>query len=126
MDFVRDFWLAMESLLMICDIGSPVCFILASFNYPGAIKSTWGRMADELSSETWDLLNSPSEGHEDKGLGLLLRMTRLEDLGLAQLCMPEVNFDSGYESDPSQSQSYVSGREHTLEKRMQLARSYTA
>jgi len=81
---------------------SPVCFILASFNYPGAIKSTWGRMADELSADTWDLLNSSGEGHEDRGLGMLLKMTRLEDLGLGQLCLPDVDFDSEYDSDPSQ------------------------
>lgn len=79
-------------------------------------------MADELSSETWDLLNSPGEGHGDKGLGLLLKMTRLEDLGLAQLCLPEVDFDSGYDSDPS----HMSDRERHTEKRVQLARSYTA
>ena|SRR5882762_1541167 len=81
--------------------GSPVCFILASFNYPGAIKSTWGRMADELSSNTWDLLNSAGQGHKDRGLGMLLKMTRLEDLGLGQLCLPDVDFDSEYDSDPS-------------------------
>ncbi|KZP30032.1 hypothetical protein FIBSPDRAFT_777662 [Athelia psychrophila] len=104
---------------------SPVCFILASFNYPGAIKSTWGRMADELSSETWELLNSPGEGHGDKGLGLLLKMTRLEDLGLAQLCLPEIDFDSGYDSDPSQTRSHISDQERHAEKRVQLARSYT-
>lgn len=83
-------------------------------------------MANELSTETWDLLNSAGEGHGDKGLGLLLKMTRLEDLGLAQLCLPEVDFDSGYDSDPGQTQSYPPSREHQTEKRMQLARTYTA
>ena len=59
-------------------------------------------MADELSSHTWNLLNSPGEGHGDRGLGMLLKMTRLEDLGLGQLCLPDVDFDSDCDSDPSQ------------------------
>lgn len=71
-------------------IGSPVCFILASFNYPGAIKSAWGRMEDEMDDLTWDLLNGPGEGAApgDIGqtLGMVVKMTRLHDLGLAQLC----------------------------------------
>ncbi|KAF8797673.1 hypothetical protein BYT27DRAFT_7237134 [Phlegmacium glaucopus] len=69
---------------------SPVCFILASFNYPGAIKSAWGRMEDEMDDLTWDLLNGPGEGAApgDTGrtLGMVVKMTRLHDLGLAQLC----------------------------------------
>lgn len=83
-------------------------------------------MADELSSDTWELLNSPGEGHGDKGLGLLLKMTRLEDLGLAQLCLPDVDFDSGYDSDPSQMHSQASEHGRGWESRVQLARSYTA
>lgn len=79
--------------------GSPVCFIMASFNYPGAIKSSWGRMADEMDEQTWHLLNSPGEGLGDLGLGLLLRMTRLEDLGLGQLCLPDLDLDSESDSD---------------------------
>ncbi|EAU87554.1 hypothetical protein CC1G_12353 [Coprinopsis cinerea okayama7 len=80
---------------------SPVCFILASFNFPHAIKSTWGRMADEMDDKAWDLLNQPTQGlggaalgGNGKGqgsvtgqaLGMVVRMTRLHDLGLAQLC----------------------------------------
>ena len=64
-------------------------------------------MADELSSDTWDLLNGPGEGHGDRGLGMLLKMTRLEDLGLGQLCFPDIDFDSGDDSDPSQPHSYL-------------------
>ena len=71
-------------------IGSPVCFILASFNYPGAIKSAWGRMEDEMDDLTWDLLNGPGEGAAPgdigRTLGMVVKMTRLHDLGLAQLC----------------------------------------
>jgi hypothetical protein len=84
-------------------------------------------MADELSSETWDLLNSPGEGHSDRGLGMLLKMTRLEDLGLGQLCLPDIDFDSGYDSDPSQVHSHSQSldRERGWQNRMQLTR-YTS
>ncbi|KZT24959.1 hypothetical protein NEOLEDRAFT_1065960 [Neolentinus lepideus HHB14362 ss-1] len=81
-------------------ICSSVCFIAASYNYPEAIRSTWGRTAEELDDQTWEFLNTPGGGHDDMGLGLLLRMSRLHDLGLAQLCFPDENFDSdGSESD---------------------------
>ncbi|KAJ6614668.1 hypothetical protein B0H10DRAFT_2221067 [Mycena sp. CBHHK59/15] len=82
---------------------SPVCFILASFNYPAAIKSAWGHTAEEMDDESWALLNSPGEGNANTGvslgLGMLVRMTRLHDLGLAQLCLPDVDFDDGLHSD---------------------------
>ncbi|KAJ3559220.1 hypothetical protein NP233_g11320 [Leucocoprinus birnbaumii] len=72
---------------------SPVCFILAAFNYPGAIQSAWGRMGDEMDEESWQLLNGPGDGttHSDlsQGLGMLVKMTRLHDLGLAQLCFSD-------------------------------------
>ncbi|KAF9463331.1 hypothetical protein BDZ94DRAFT_1259104 [Collybia nuda] len=75
---------------------SPVCFVLASFNYPGAIQSAWGRMEDEMDDKTWELLNGPGEGsvQNDVGrsLGMLVKMTRLHDLGLAQLCLGEEDF----------------------------------
>lgn len=71
--------------------GSPVCFVLASFNYPGAIQSAWGRMEDEMDDKTWELLNGPGEGNVQndvgRSLGMLVKMTRLHDLGLAQLCL---------------------------------------
>ena len=50
-------------------------------------------MGNQMSDDTWSLLNSPGEGHGDMGLGLLLKMTRLDDLGLGQLCLPDVDFD---------------------------------
>ena len=75
-------------------LGSPVCFILASYNYPGAIRSTWGRMAEELDDATWDLLDGPGQRANDMGLGMLLKMTRCHDLGLGQLFFPELEFDS--------------------------------
>ncbi|TFK47223.1 hypothetical protein OE88DRAFT_1686660 [Heliocybe sulcata] len=73
---------------------SSVCFIAASYNYPEAIRSTWGRTAKELDDQTWEFLNTPGGGHDDMGLGMLLRMSRLHDLGLAQLCFPDMDFDS--------------------------------
>ena len=75
-------------------VGSPVCFILASYNYPGAIRSTWGRMAEELDDATWDLLDGPGQQANDMGLGMLLKMTRCHDLGLGQLFFPEMEMDS--------------------------------
>ncbi|KAF7373342.1 hypothetical protein MSAN_00543800 [Mycena sanguinolenta] len=77
---------------------SAVCFILASYNYPGAIKSAWGNTADGMDDDAWDLLNSVGAGNINSsvsvGLGMLVRMTRLHDLGLAQLCLPDVDFDA--------------------------------
>lgn len=84
--------------------GSPVCFIMASFNYPEAIKSAWGCMADDMDDESWERLNTPAsaegaatatESETSKVLGLLMRMTRLHDLGLAQLCFGEEEVDGG-------------------------------
>ncbi|KAF8183765.1 hypothetical protein K438DRAFT_1920148 [Mycena galopus ATCC 62051] len=76
---------------------SAVCFILASYNYPAAIKSAWGHTADEMDDDAWGLLNSGGAGSVSSdvslGLGMLVRMTRLHDLGLAQLCLPDVDFD---------------------------------
>lgn len=47
-------------------------------------------MEDEMDDLTWDLLNGPGEGTApgDVGrmLGMVVKMTRLHDLGLAQLC----------------------------------------
>ncbi|KAF5375404.1 hypothetical protein D9615_007991 [Tricholomella constricta] len=70
---------------------SPVCFVVASFNYPGAIRMAWGQTEDELDDYTWALLNGPGEnnaqGDVGVGLSMLMKMTRLHDLGLAQLCL---------------------------------------
>lgn len=49
----------------------------------------WGRMAEELSDETWAELNRPpASSRRDLGLGLLLKMTRCHDLGLQELFFP--------------------------------------
>ncbi|KAF8637164.1 hypothetical protein AX17_003068 [Amanita inopinata Kibby_2008] len=70
---------------------SPVCFILASFNYPSTIKQAWGRMADEIDDQAWEIMNGVGEGNATGevgiALGLLVKMTRLHDLGLDQLCL---------------------------------------
>jgi len=52
-------------------------------------------MAEELDDATWAALDAPAaaapaDGH---GLGMLLKMTRLHDLGLAQLLAPELALD---------------------------------
>lgn len=55
-------------------------------------------MAEDLDDETWVALNTPSRprpqpGQDDLGLSMVLRMTRLHDLGLAQLCVPDLVID---------------------------------
>ncbi|KAK7055160.1 hypothetical protein R3P38DRAFT_2845484, partial [Favolaschia claudopus] len=63
-----------------------------------AIKSAWGHSAEEMDEGAWQDLNSAGEGHAPSpvgvGLGMLVRMTRLHDLGLAQLCLPDVDFEA--------------------------------
>jgi hypothetical protein len=63
---------------------------MASFNFPSVIKSAWGQMGDEMDDTTWDLLNDPpnynATNDTSHTLGMLVKMTRLHDLGLAQLC----------------------------------------
>ena len=68
-----------------------MCFVLAAFNYPGAIRAAWGRMAEELDAETWDLLDGPGTAavQNDRGLGMLLKMTRCADLGLGEMFFPD-------------------------------------
>ncbi|KII84096.1 hypothetical protein PLICRDRAFT_46433 [Plicaturopsis crispa FD-325 SS-3] len=83
---------------------SPLCFILASWPWAhprtksdapvpvDTISATWGRTACEIADEAWagmgmdEGLYVDDEGLEgDRGLSMLLKMTRLDDLGLAQL-----------------------------------------
>lgn len=66
--------------------GSPVCFVLACYAHPNAIKAAWGCTIDEIDDHTWEMLNSAGEATEaEEGLGYLVRMTRLDDLGLDQM-----------------------------------------
>lgn len=43
-----------------------------------------------MDDDAWNLLNGPGDGTTQsdlsQGLGMLVKMTRLDDLGLAQLC----------------------------------------
>lgn len=68
---------------------------MAAFNHPGAIKTTWGRMVEEIDDYTWELLNGRGSNVGDQGLGLLVKMARLPDLGLGQLCLPDVDLECG-------------------------------
>lgn len=51
-------------------------------------------MAEDLSDETWDALDeSARRTEDDRGLGMLLKMTRCHDLGLGQLFFPGEDMD---------------------------------
>ncbi|KAJ3523954.1 hypothetical protein NMY22_g11211 [Coprinellus aureogranulatus] len=86
---------------------SPVCFVLASFMFQEAIKGAWGKMAEDIDDETWELLNAPQDiqprGRNDTSaaLGMMVRMTRLHDLGLAQLL-----FDQDDDAPPEHAASH--------------------
>ena len=67
------------------DVGSPLCFFLAAYQYPTALRSMWGHMAEELSDETWAELSPAVRSGGDLGLGLLLKMTRCHDLALQDI-----------------------------------------
>ncbi|KAL0577609.1 hypothetical protein V5O48_004370 [Marasmius crinis-equi] len=76
---------------------SSICFILASVAQcdPISIKSAWGHTADEIDDKSWSQISKPSDIGSPgfKELTMVLRMTRLDDLGLAQLCFPEVDWE---------------------------------
>lgn len=115
---------AFENISDINDyLGSPICFVLAAFHYPAAITSTFGRMAEELSDETWKLLDTPidsksnSSSSNEMGLGMLLKMSRCDDLGLGQLLFPDS------ESDPDTHDSSYD-REHERRYEPDRARDY--
>ncbi|KAI0791537.1 hypothetical protein BC629DRAFT_1287782 [Irpex lacteus] len=93
---------------LISGICSALCYFLVAHNYPGAIRSTFGRRAEDIPDDAWDELNGGGEGGgggtEDRmGLGMLLRMTRCHDMGLEQLILPglaeAVSDGSEYEDD---------------------------
>ncbi|KAF8263146.1 hypothetical protein EI94DRAFT_1665776 [Lactarius quietus] len=87
---------------IISGLCSPICFILAASCTPAIAEVTLGRMAEDLDDATWELLDrarplSLAQGEigaeknaARAGLAMLLKMTRLHDLGLAQLCIPEL------------------------------------
>lgn len=88
---------------IISGLCSPLCFMLAAYRVPAAAKAAWGCMAEDLDDTTWELLGDAEPeppqsvktgmGEAGVGLGMLLKMTRLHDLGLAQLCVPELVTD---------------------------------
>jgi hypothetical protein len=61
-------------------------------------------MAEDLDDVTWGLLDEPAHppnaqmapSEADAGLPMLLKMTRLHDLGLAQLCVPDLVADEDF------------------------------
>ena len=75
--------------------------MLAGHRAPIAAKVAWGHMAEDLDDVTWgelDKLGHPQSAKKlpseaGAGLGMLLKMTRLHDLGLAQLCVPDIVSD---------------------------------
>ena len=80
---------AFISQTQITPAGSTICFVLASLNYPEAIRLIFGRDAGEMEEITWEYLNTAgSSERADGGLSMMLRMTRLDDLGLGQLLFP--------------------------------------
>ena len=84
MDCVRYFLLRKREITE-HETGSPVCFGVASIEFPGAIKKAWGHTGDEMDERVWDMLDV--EMSSRRGLGLVVKMTRLDDLGLGQLCL---------------------------------------
>jgi hypothetical protein len=79
--------------------------MLAAHRAPIAAKVAWGRMAEDLDDITWAQLDELEHPQSEKmlpseagaGLGMLLKMTRLHDLGLAQLCVPDLVSDEAAE-----------------------------
>lgn len=82
-------------------VGSALCFILVAYQYPAAIRSTWGRMAEELSDEVWEELDRPglSDKPDKMGLSMMLKMTRCHDLGLGQLFFPGEDMEGQMEEN---------------------------
>ncbi len=78
-------------------------------------------MAEELDDVTWELLDgirpahiAQQEGAETNvaastGLTMLLKMTRLHDLGLAQLCVPELVTDDNVRPSQRRQESESEG-----------------
>ncbi len=60
--------------------------MVASIEFPGAIKTAWGHTGNEMDETVWDMLNVEM-GNTSQALGLVVKMTRLDDLGLGQLCL---------------------------------------
>ncbi|KZT39816.1 hypothetical protein SISSUDRAFT_984358 [Sistotremastrum suecicum HHB10207 ss-3] len=70
-----------QTLSGICSF---LCFGVAVYNYPGTVDA-WGLPGWEMDDATRDLLNAPSLGAQDEGLGLLVKLSRLNDPGFQDL-----------------------------------------
>ena len=88
--------------------------MLAAYRYPAAIRSTWGRMAEELSDAVWDELDGPGLGGKPDAMGLsmMLKMTRCHDLGLGQLFFPGQDMDSAEEEEGQEGQGEEEGADN--------------
>jgi hypothetical protein len=76
-----------------------MCFILAALNQcdPATIKAAWGHTAEEIDEAAWTTISQMSRTVQSSAaheLIMILRMTRLSDLGLAQLCFPDLSWES--------------------------------
>ncbi|KAI0089981.1 hypothetical protein BDY19DRAFT_888713 [Irpex rosettiformis] len=106
---------------LISGICSALCYFLVAHNYPSAIRSTFGRRAEDISDEAWNELNGPGAGAEDKmGLGMLLKMTRCHDMGLEQLILPGLRAaDERSESDGYYDDDNDEGSDVELEEELE-------
>lgn len=65
-----------------------MCFSVAAYNYLPVASTLYGHTEAELDDASWGVLNGPGMGlsrEADRGLGLLVRMSRMDDLGLESL-----------------------------------------
>jgi hypothetical protein len=94
--------------------------MLAAHRSPVAAKAAWGRMAEDLDDVTWGLLDEPAHppsakmkpSEADAGLPMLLKMTRLHDLGLAQLCVPDLVADEDFSGHSAEKEKLEKGCRH--------------
>jgi hypothetical protein len=108
MDAPPDAPTSLLSEQIISGLCSPICFMLAAHRSPLAAKAAWGHMAEDLDDATWESLSESdyprarsaptTAGVTDVALAMLLKMTRLHDLGLAQLCVPDLVSDENVSS----------------------------
>ncbi len=118
MDAPQDTPSRLLSEQIISGLCSPICYMLAAHRSPIAAKVAWGCMAEDLDDVTWGELDklehlkntqvTPNEA--GAGLGMLLKMTRLHDLGLAQLCIPDLVVDDDLSGSRTQKESGEKGQ----------------
>lgn len=91
-----------------------MCFVLACYNHPDLTRDVWGRDASALPDGAIAALAAPGRGADDHSFGLLLRMTRCEDLGLGELLFPGEVFD---ETDDETTQEHEWAQERDSDDR---------